>query len=181
MKLLTAWLSLVSLVLVSGCAAEQPDDIETLGDTQGAILGENGLDTNGLDTNSLDTNGLDTNGLDTNGLDTNGLDTNSLDASALAAIQDPSDTGTASRRLMRYLVTCALKRSDVFAFSWTDTSGVVHEETYRGYLGLAPEWAKGPLSERGKHLVTGCLAAHVNYYSEPVVISIRSGQDPLRP
>jgi hypothetical protein len=173
MKLLAACMSLVSLSLLTGCTGNVDD--EFVEEAQGALI-----DTNALDTNALDTNALDTNALDTNALDTNALDTNALDTNSLAAIQDPSATGTDSRRLMRYLVTCALKPTDRFEFTWTDSADVVHNESYQGYLGLAPEWATGALSNKGKRLVSACLAAHVNYYSVPVVISLRSGDAPLR-
>jgi hypothetical protein len=173
MKLLAACMSLVSLALLSGCTGNTDDEFTE--EAQGALL-----DTNALDSNALDSNALDSNALDSNALDSNALDSNALDSNALSAIQNPTATGTESRRLMRYMVTCALKPSDTFEFSWTDNDGVVHDETYVGYLGLAPEWATGPLSNRGKQMVSACLAAHVNYYSVPVVISIRSGEAPLR-
>jgi hypothetical protein len=78
------------------------------------------------------------------------------------------------------MVGCALNASVSFNFSWTDAQGMLHHETYPGILGLAPDWATGPLSTIDMQMVSACLAARTNWYGVPVTISMRSHRDPLR-
>jgi hypothetical protein len=77
-------------------------------------------------------------------------------------------------------VGCALNTSQSFSFSWTDTSGTVHAETYWGDLGLAPYWATGPLDESGQRIVSACLASRTNYFGVTVHISVRGNVKALR-
>ena len=76
---------------------------------------------------------------------------------------------------------CALRPDQYFRFTWTDAQGQTHHEDYPGLIGLAPQWAAGPLDELGKRMVSACLAARVNYYEVPVMISLRSERPPLKP
>jgi hypothetical protein len=132
------------------------------------------LSTNALSTNALSTNALSTNALSTNALSTNALSTNALSTNALAAIQDPSATGTLSRQLLEYTAGCALNPSQSISYSWTDSGGITHEVTDYGQLGLAPQWADGPLTHRiSQELVSACLAARTNYFGVTVHISVR--------
>jgi hypothetical protein len=80
---------------------------------------------------------------------------------------------------VKYAVGCALTPGESFAFSWTDTTGTVHAETYWGLLGLAPSWASGPLDAEGQRFVSACMAARTNYYGVPVEISVRADIDVL--
>jgi hypothetical protein len=189
MKLSSAWIAIVSLSAFVGCGAQPPPD-EELESVEGALvthnelttntIDPNGIDWNGIDWNGIDWNGIDWNNLDWNGIDWNGIDPNSPNAAIHGALQDPSANGDKARIFVKYLVSCSFKSSRTFQFTWTDASGVVHAESYPGHLGLAPHWATNPLGSKGEQLVSACMAAHVNYYGVPVLISIRSGQDPLR-
>jgi hypothetical protein len=91
----------------------------------------------------------------------------------MTAIQDPSSTGDQSRLLLKYAVGCALEPSQSVSFTWVDDSGVSHEETYVGVMGLAPTWAGGALSEDGRRWVSACLIARVNYFGVVVNVSLR--------
>jgi hypothetical protein len=45
--------------------------------------------------------------------------------------------------------------------------------TETGALGLAPYWATGSLDQRGQLLISGCIAARINYFGVTVQISAR--------
>jgi hypothetical protein len=166
------------LLSLSACAPE-PD--ESWDDPGGSSPLVQALTTNNsLEPNGLNPNGISPNGLSPNGLSPNGLSPNSLSPAALAAIQDPTSVGALSRMLLRYAVGCAFDQTQTFAFSWTDSLGVRHDEIYRGRIGLAPAWAGGPLSREGQQRVSACLGALTNYYGVSVMISVRSLEEPLK-
>ncbi len=100
-------------------------------------------------------------------------------ASARAAIEDPSEDGDLARSFLRYAVGCALGPDQDISFFWTDELGRVHDETYRGAVGLAESWAKGSLDEAGQQWVSACLGARTNRHSRVVEISMRGSADAL--
>ncbi|WP_437670102.1 hypothetical protein [Sorangium sp. So ce131] len=103
-----------------------------------------------------------------------------LPSSARAAIQNPGTDGTLSRELLKYVVGCALRSDQSFSFSWTDSSGVVHTETYAGHLGMADWWAYGPLADSFyQRWISACLAARTNFYGVSVNLSLRGSQTSL--
>ena len=176
MKSRCALLISISLSTMVGCGAEPPkNDTHAVDSQESAFITDNSLTDNSLTDNSLTDNSLTD-----NSLTDNSLTDNSLTDNALAAIQDPSGQGALNRELLRYIVACALKPDQSFDFSWTDTADAVHDEHYVGQLGLAPEWATGPLDKEGQEWVTACLGAKVNYYGVHVTISVRSGEQPLK-
>ncbi|WP_437325658.1 hypothetical protein [Sorangium sp. So ce381] len=159
--------------VLSGCAAEVVDIgawDEPVGESQGALLSGNALSANALNLNALNLNALNLNALNLNG----------LSAKSLAALRDPGPSGALAREFVRYATSCALSSAASFAFSWTDSSGAIHNERYPGLLGVAPTWTSGPLDELGQRMVSSCVAARVNYYQVPVVLSARSLRDPLK-
>ncbi|WP_437676764.1 hypothetical protein [Sorangium sp. So ce131] len=158
---------------LSGCAVEVGDagaPDEPVGESRGALLGGNALNLNALNLNALNLNALNLNALNLNG----------LSAQNLAAIQDPGPNGALAREFVRYATGCALSSAESFNFSWTDSTGAVHHESYPGLLGVAPTWARGPLDELGQRMVSSCVAARVNYYRVPVILSARSLREPLK-
>jgi hypothetical protein len=168
---LTAWMLLISLLLLTHCALpteEQGDNQD--GARRGPELPEVGLD---LALKPLTTNALTTNALTTNALATNALATNALTTDALTALKDPGPEGDLFRLLLKYTVSCALKPPQTFDFSWTDSANTQHQESYLGELGIAPTWAAGPLDANGQEMVSACLAARTNWYGLRVVISMR--------
>ena len=76
-------------------------------------------------------------------------------------------------------MSCALTPSQSFAFSWTDSSSVIHSESYPGLLGLASSWASSALSTTGQQWVSACLASRVNWYGVHVDISSRGNHTSL--
>src|SRR4051812_13215695 len=153
---------------LTGCAGMDVQDGEDLGTAESALEADNALTPNALTPNALTPNALTP-----NALTPNALTPNALSSSALSAIQDPGLAGTLSRQHLKYTVSCALDASQSFSFSWTDSSNVVHNETYPGSLGLWTQWETQPLNTMGQQLISACLAARTNYYSTPVTISSR--------
>ncbi|WP_437895152.1 hypothetical protein [Sorangium sp. So ce124] len=129
--------------------------------------------------NALSANALTANALSANALSANALSANALAPEAASALTDPGERGDLFRTLVKYTVSCALKESQSFRFSWTDRAGATHKEVYPGHLGLAPRWDRRPLDKEGKQMVSACLAAHTNRYGVSVLVSMRSRQTPL--
>lgn len=164
--------------LFSACGPAPSDPWDGPGDSAPlvqALLAENALSPNGLNPN-----GISPNGLAPNGLSSTGLSPSALSPAALAALQAPTAVGVLSRMLVRYTVGCAFDKTQSFVFSWTSSLGVRHDEVYQGRLGLAPAWARGPLNRDGQQRVSACLGALTNYYGVPVLISMRSLEEPLK-
>lgn len=171
MKSVTASILVVGLAVVTGCTQADPDsDAEDVGEEHSSIIVSNGIVSNGIVSNGIVSNGIVSNGIVSNG----------LSPEDQAAIESPDEDGEAARMFVRYAIACALTPSQALDFSWTDSSGVIHDEHYAGELGLAPNWATGPLGLEGQHWVTACMASHVNFYGVHVTISVRSGEKPLR-
>jgi hypothetical protein len=172
-RLLTAS-AVVLACLLAGCAGEivaEGLDEEDVAEAQSALIADNALVGNALVGNALVGNALVG----------NALVGNALSPSAMAALQDPTAAGDRARAFVRYTVSCALHSSKSFNFSWTDASGKTHDESYPGLLNVAPGWATGPLTnDSEKRMVSGCVAARVNYSGTNVVISARSLREPLK-
>jgi hypothetical protein len=157
----------VAVVALSGCTTEVGD--EAVGTAESAALSGNALSGNALSGNALSGNALSG----------NALSGNALSGNALTAIQDPSASGDLNRQFLKYTVGCAFTPAQSFGFTWTDSTGTVHNEVYYGELGLAPTWSIQPLDDVGQHLVTACLGARTNYYGVHVSISLRDDVDIL--
>jgi hypothetical protein len=168
MLLNSSWIRLACAAALAGCAAELGG--EAIGSSSDALVSANDLSHNAVNLNAINLNAINL----------NAINLNAISPENLAAIQDPSPTGDLARQLVRYAVSCALQGDQSFDFSWTDEDDVVHHESYPGLLGVAPSWATGPLNDAGQRMVSGCLAARVNYYGVSVMISSRSLQDPLK-
>jgi hypothetical protein len=167
-SLLIAWLQ----AACTGEVLDQDLEDESVAEAEEALVIENALSPNALSPNALSPNALSPNALSPNALSPN----------AMMAITDANPDGVTARALLKYTVSCALDATKSFNFSWADAGGVVHNELYTGLLGLAPEWATGPLTDdTHKRMVSACLAARVNYYGVSVIISIRSAVSPLTP
>ncbi len=161
------------VVVLAGCMQETEPavDIEDDETAAGALVSENALAPNALAPNALAPNALAP----------NALAPNALVPSALAALQATSDNGDLARQLVKYTVSCAFEPTQSFTFSWTDTKNRVHNEVYPGLLGIAPGWATAPLTDDAqRRLLSGCLAARVNWYGTNVVLSMRSHEEPLK-
>jgi hypothetical protein len=161
------------LFTFTGCIAGPLDAGQT------GVASEPVVVDNAIFPNAIFPNAIFPNAIFPNAIFPNAIFPNALDPASLAAIEDPGEAGVLSRMFVKYAVSCALTPSQSFSFSWTDSSGVVHDETYTGGVGLAPRWATGPLDLTGQRLVSACLAARTNYYGVTVLISMRSGAPPL--
>jgi hypothetical protein len=172
---------LALLALAQGCSAPATgsEGGDVVGGGDNPLVAGNALAPNALAPNALAPNALAPNALAPNALAPNALAPSALSPSAYEALLAPGSTGDLSRMLVKYLVGCALSADQSFSFTWTDTSGVDHEETFLGQLGLAPEWAAGPLSLPHQRLVSACAAARTNYYGVQVELSMRGPAEPL--
>jgi hypothetical protein len=139
-------------------------------------MAPNAMAPNAMAPNAMAPNAMAPNALSPNALGATALASGSLPVSAQLILQAPTLEGAISRQLLKYAVSCALEPSQQVAVSWIDADGVVQDEVYTGFLGIAPGWASAPLTDpTQQRLVTGCLAARVNYYGVPVFVSLRSG------
>lgn len=172
-------LCLVSPLFNAGCVASPEDVDDDIGIARSPALGANALGANALGANALGANALGANALSPTMLNGSALATGSLSATALSAIQDPGSTGTLSRELLRYTVSCAFTPSQSVSFSWVDSSNLTHDETYSGLIGLAPTWANEALSVDGQRWVSACLIARVNHFGISVMLSMRGGASAL--
>jgi hypothetical protein len=162
--------SVLAIALLAGCGDGSVDTTED----EDLGVGESALEiSNALNPNALNPNALNPNALNPNALNPNALNPNALNPNALLALQAAGSAGEMSRQLLKYTVSCALNPTQSFAFSWTDSLGTVHSETYWGLLGLASDWATNPLSTSGAAWVSACLASRINWYGVAVTISSR--------
>ena len=150
----------LALIAFAGCAPGPVDDLQ-VEHRQDALMGSNGLTLNGLTLNGLTLNGLTLNGLTLNGLTLNGLTLNGASMSA--------DEKAGAQVLISYMAECALPEGEQVTVLDRDGEPLVLD----GMFGLAPEWASGPLSSRGQHLLSACLAARINTEGKHVHISLR--------
>lgn len=165
----------LSALLASGCALPWAAPGEESIDEIAISLATN----NALTANALTANALFPGALAASTLTANPLTIDGLTDAARAAIQDPSPGGDLSRKLLKYTVGCAFGAKQSFTFSWTDSLGMAHDESYPGSLGIEPSWAGAPLGPVGQRMVSACLASRINYYGIPVAISARSVTAPL--
>ena len=192
--------TLIISALGMGCAYEsgEIEEEEAIGINQSEIYTENSIEPNGLIGNGLVVNGIVRNGIVRNGIVRNGIVRNGIVrngivrngiisnttmptdvVSALAA--DTSD-GQLARILMKYIISCALPGGQSIVFDWTDSQSQLHEETYYGALGLAPDYGKDAATELPvgqQEWLSACIAARTNYYGVSVTISMRGDTGPL--
>lgn len=154
-----AGLGLMLLSLLSACGpAEELPAPSTLQTQSQEIAVTNGLAFNGLAFNGLAFNGLAFNGLAFNGLNTTEFQNWFQQEPALRNM------------LMSYLIQCAVASGQERVFTDTST-GTTY--TWKGNLGLAPDWASGmPATEKEQQIVSACLAAHGNKYGIHIPISV---------
>jgi len=119
---------------------------------------------NGLSLNGLSLNGLSLNGLSLNGLSLNGLSSDEFDA----WFQTNPELHAS---VMEYVVRCAAPAE----VSRTYTSSSTGQSwSWRGGLGLAPDWTHGaPATLAEQRIVSACLAAHVDKYALHISISVQ--------
>jgi hypothetical protein len=173
------------LFVLAGCVVEQREG-EAVGTAESAAITSNAITSNAITSNAITSNAITSNAITSNAITSNAITSNAITSSALtpnamlmSALQDPGPTGDLSRMFFQYTVGCALAPTQSVSFSWTDSQGAVHNETYAGSLGVATEWATGPLNESGQKIVSACLASRTNWYGVHVAISLRSSYDAI--
>jgi hypothetical protein len=153
------------IACVAGGCAQPGDEAMTMGISQDKLAADNGMTSNGLVTNGLVSNGLVSNGLVSTGLISSSL------ATGLFATWFNSNPTQYSDMVMRYLVQCSMGIGQ--SLTWTNPGPNI-TYSWNGKLGLAPSWTGGaPASEAEQQVISACLAAHVNKYGVPVVISVQ--------
>jgi hypothetical protein len=168
-----------TLLSMSACAGSPEGDDTSVGDFPSPPRTTSALNANALNANALNANALYPGALTPDMLGVAALGPTTLGASALAALQDPTQSGELSRQLLKYTVSCAFDDTQSFSFTWVNASGVSHQETYPGLLGLATGWATHTLDEPGQAWVSACLASRINYYGIPVQLSSRGSAPAL--
>lgn len=156
-----AILLLSAVLLADACATE--GEAEPVGVAEQTFVNLNGLSPAALSPGVLTSSVLTS----------TALSAGSLAPQVLSAIQDPGSAGNLARQLLGYEVGCAFNSAQQLDFSWTDTGGVLHQESYLGSVGLAPEWATQALEVSGQQWVSACLAARVNAEGATVPLSLR--------
>lgn len=78
------------------------------------------------------------------------------------------------RTFLDYAVKCALPAGESVS---TTVLGVTH--TFKGHVGIAPEWTKEALSESSRRWLSACILAHVNVTSAKVMILLRGDHPAL--
>ncbi|WP_437902704.1 hypothetical protein WME95_29545 [Sorangium sp. So ce327] len=162
-------------LLTAACIGAEIDEQaeELVGEAESELIAENGFLSNALSMNALSMNALSMNALSMNALSMNALSMN-----AKSIIQNPGQSGAMARDLLRYVVSCSLRTDQTFSFSWTDSSGVIHPEVFRGDLGYAHWWASSGIGNDTyvQSQISACIAARVNWYGVSVRISLRNNE-----
>ena len=166
----TAIACLITSIFAMGCAVGAPEfeGSEDIGRAEDAVLAGNTILPNAILPNAILPNAILPNAILPNALVFSSLSQASQDA-----LLDSGQAGVLSRMFMKYAVSCAFTSAQSFSFSWTDSNEFVHNETYVGAIGLAPQWQTGPLGTAEQEWVSACLAARTNYYGVAVLISMR--------
>ncbi|WP_437734645.1 hypothetical protein [Sorangium sp. So ce1335] len=155
-------MSTLLLALVCGCA---PDVFE-----EGRLAATAQLLSTGEEESVIPAPGEPwSSGVVSNGIWPNALRPDSIPSTALRALRVQALEGAVSRDFIRYAVGCALDRSQAITLD-----GPGGAEEHRGAVGLAPEWADGPLSPVKQRWVSACIAARTNRSGAPVMVSMRS-------
>jgi alpha-tubulin suppressor-like RCC1 family protein len=176
------WLGIAGLVLLVtvSCAPGANEDLQ-VADREQSVIGFNGITFNGITFNGITFNGITFNGITFNGITFNGITFNGITFNgipldglafsrmALNGASVSAEEETHIRVLIAYMAECALPEGQRVTVFGSDGSPVV----VNGLFGLAPEWAKEPLSLRGQRLVSACLAARANTQGKHVHISLR--------
>jgi len=150
------------LLVAASCGPGQVNHTPGEASRSRSIVDDNGISLNGLMTNGLMTNGLTVNGVQMNGVQMNGVQMNGFSINGLSLDE--------SLLVMKYLVKCALADGQTMTINVDGT-----DYSWPGRLGLAPEWANGPLtSEASQDWVSGCLLALANADGQSVSISLRA-------
>jgi hypothetical protein len=144
--------------LLTGCAVEQAERGDLVGSAEAELVTANTVTANTVTANTLVANTLTNSG---------------IGGPVLTALQDTTPIGTNNRTIFHYIVTCALSPAQSVTYTWSDGQGT-YTVTEQGQLGLAPQWATGSLKRSGQQLVSGCIAARVNYFGVTVPISARN-------
>jgi hypothetical protein len=79
-------------------------------------------------------------------------------------LEDPS-----ARTFMKYVVSCALRPDQ--SLSWQSRTGTTY--SWKGELGLCPEWASSTASEQCQRWVSACVLARNNALGVHVLFSAR--------
>ena len=187
--------TLIISALGMGCAYEsgEIEEEEAIGINQSEIYTENSIEPNGLIGNGLAQNGVVKNGVVKNGVVKNGvvkngvvkngiINSTTMPTDVVSALAADTSDGQLARILMKYIISCALPGGQSIVFDWTDSQSQLHEETYYGALGLAPDYGKDAATELPvgqQEWLSACIAARTNYYGVSVTISMRGDTGPL--
>src|SRR5262249_40895013 len=126
----------------------------------------NGISLNGISLNGISLNGISLNGISLNGISLNGI---SLNGISLNGVSMNSTDIANFKVVLKYTVECAIPSGSSITMQDVDGSPYV----LSGALGLAPEWAAGPIGVDGQEAVSACLLARANALGRTLSISMR--------
>jgi len=153
------------LLVAASCGPGQVNHTPGEASRSRSIVDDNGISLNGLMTNGLMTNGLTVNGVQMNGVQMNGVQMNGFSINGLSLDE--------SLNVMKYLVKCALADWQTMTIN---VDGI--DYSWPGRLGLAQEWADGPLTDQASQAwVSSCLMALANADGRSQSVSLRA--DPV--
>jgi hypothetical protein len=174
MNRLPSILFMAALLTAASCEGRQ----RTVEERQEPIIASNIIASNIIASNALTSNAIASNALASGALagallppeaegETVGVVTNS---EVVTGLQDPD-----AQMLMRYLVDCALLPEQ--ELRWTGRFAPFPTASWRGSLGLCPQWLLSAPSPQCLQRVSGCLLARNNAFGISVPVSLRGDRD----
>jgi hypothetical protein len=147
-------------------------------ETRQPAIATNAIATNAIATNAIATNAIATNAIATNALAGQFFPPDDLRGAVtrpevVTALEDPD-----AQMFMSYLVSCALDPDQTLQWQSRFTSTRI---TWRGNLGLCPQWLTSAPSQACLESVSACLLARNNVFGVSVPLSLRGDQSDSQP
>jgi hypothetical protein len=166
---------LIALLVTAISCDARPRDTE---EQQQPVIASNVIASNVIASNAITSNAIASGAIASNALagallppeesgETLGLVTQ---PEVAVGLQDPD-----AQMLMKYLVDCALLPGQ--ALRWTGRFAPFPTATWRGALGLCPEWLTNAPPPQCLPRVSGCLLARNNAFGISVPLSLRGDRD----
>lgn len=154
--------------------------------TTSSVVIDNRLSANRLSANRLSANRLSANRLSANRLSANQLELTLIDHNDLVCSLD-------GQEVLTFIISCAIDFGEtitatgLYEFCGVDPDdphpplGTIKSDTFEafGELGLANDWVRHPLTDKGKGWVSACLFSRVNANQVPIPISLRGNHPKL--
>ncbi len=144
--------------------------------TTSTVVIDNRLSANRLSANRLSANRLSANRLSANRLSANQLELTLIDHNDLVCSLE-------GQEVLTFIISCAIDADEtIIATNLQDFCGTTTvPDTFEafGELGLANDWIRHPITDKGKGWVSACLFARVNASGVTIPISLRGNHHEL--